>query len=573
MINYFFLQLKLQSSFSFLKITVLLILILIILSSCKRSYDESEVVNLEKLKNAYTWNMYTDKGRSYLSELKSEAEQLSNERYLGVAYYYLARECRQRRAYDFNDSSYIYLDKAKEHYTKANYFIGQVLVEIRRSEFLTLDKKFDQALDVILPLLKDPEVTDDTYLVGSVYSALSHTYWASGDYEESLKAMDVALDAFFKINSSGDYSENISYLLMQKAVVMNKLEKYDLSLAYIILYNANLNNDIASPQLIENKSVLSKAVLVDNLLEMGDINRTDSIIEWFQTNYKPDSQWLLAIGFDAILAKYNYKIGNYALALDYLNSPKTMLIYDINREDIEALKLRILTAMGDYEAALKVKKGIVAYKDSVRNSDTHKRIAYIKNNLQNSIQEQQLTYKSWKERTLIIALAVFCVFLLVILYIRGRSVRLLKKKNGMIFTQLQNLDRYTNKEKSELLSGDYLNKLSEPTLFEKIELYLYSSESFLEPDLTRESLALELGTNREYLTKAIQEGKGMTFLEYINEFRLEYARRLLSYNVDLPVEEIYLKSGFNSKSTFYRLFKQKYDLTPIELREIALAGK
>lgn len=62
-------------------------------------------------------------------------------------------------------------------------------------------------------------------------------------------------------------------------------------------------------------------------------------------------------------------------------------------------------------------------------------------------------------------------------------------------------------------------------------------------------------------------------MEYIAEMRLEYARRLLCYSIDLPIDEVYMTSGFNSKSTFYRLFRQKYDLTPKEMREIATQNK
>ena len=162
----------------------------------------------------------------------------------------------------------------------------------------------------------------------------------------------------------------------------------------------------------------------------------------------------------------------------------------------------------------------------------------------------------------------FSNLLLSLLWITIRNIKILKKKNELIFSQFRDLDKYTEKVKEDNNLSQELLGATKPNqvLFGKVKSYLYITESFRSPDISRESLAMEVGTNRQYLTEAIQENTGMTFMEYITEMRLEYARRLLCSNIDLPIDEVYMTSGFNSKSTFYRLFKQKYDLTPKEVR-------
>ena len=155
--------------------------------------------------------------------------------------------------------------------------------------------------------------------------------------------------------------------------------------------------------------------------------------------------------------------------------------------------------------------------------------------------------------------------------IKRHAVKLLRRKNQLLFMQYRSMDKHDRKSNIPDSSTQESQNV-EPSidLFDKTELYLDNTQCFRNPDISRESLAAELGTNRQYLTEAIQKRKKMTFMEYINEMRLEYARRLLCYSLELSIDEIFVSSGFNSKSTFYRLFKQKYDLTPKEVRELAV---
>jgi transcriptional regulator GlxA family with amidase domain len=57
--------------------------------------------------------------------------------------------------------------------------------------------------------------------------------------------------------------------------------------------------------------------------------------------------------------------------------------------------------------------------------------------------------------------------------------------------------------------------------------------------------------------------------EYINYLRLEEARRLLDSATHLTLEAIAVECGFNSYSTFYRLFREQYQITPASYRKLA----
>ncbi len=88
---------------------------------------------------------------------------------------------------------------------------------------------------------------------------------------------------------------------------------------------------------------------------------------------------------------------------------------------------------------------------------------------------------------------------------------------------------------------------------------------FLDKTLTLQKLSAQLGTNRQYLSNYINQKKGKTFYDYINDFRLEEAKRLLDTKGTQQhhsIEEIAVLSGFNSYSTFLRSFAKKYGQTP-----------
>lgn len=60
--------------------------------------------------------------------------------------------------------------------------------------------------------------------------------------------------------------------------------------------------------------------------------------------------------------------------------------------------------------------------------------------------------------------------------------------------------------------------------------------------------------------------KGTTFVEYVNEIRLNEAMKLLTEHPDWSVERISEEAGFNHMGHFYRMFKRKLGVTPAQYR-------
>ena len=99
-------------------------------------------------------------------------------------------------------------------------------------------------------------------------------------------------------------------------------------------------------------------------------------------------------------------------------------------------------------------------------------------------------------------------------------------------------------------------------LHKKLELLVEEGRIYLQPDLRVSDVARQLGTNREYVYQAINVRMGISFSDYINSKRVEYAKKLLRENPDMSSDELFARSGFNSSASFYRNFKQLTGMSP-----------
>lgn len=85
-------------------------------------------------------------------------------------------------------------------------------------------------------------------------------------------------------------------------------------------------------------------------------------------------------------------------------------------------------------------------------------------------------------------------------------------------------------------------------------------------DLSVEALAAEIGITDRHLRRVVQEAFGVSPVELAQTQRLLLAKRLLT-DTDLPVTRIAFASGFASVRRFNALFKERYRLTPTDLRK------
>ncbi|GAB3824251.1 helix-turn-helix domain-containing protein [Hymenobacter jeollabukensis] len=101
---------------------------------------------------------------------------------------------------------------------------------------------------------------------------------------------------------------------------------------------------------------------------------------------------------------------------------------------------------------------------------------------------------------------------------------------------------------------------------EKLRAHMAAARPYLAPELTLSELAAQLRTNTSWLSRVINTGCGQNFNDFVNEYRVREAEQRLRDPQfrHYTLLAVALESGFNSKSTFNRVFRKLRGLTPSE---------
>ncbi len=91
---------------------------------------------------------------------------------------------------------------------------------------------------------------------------------------------------------------------------------------------------------------------------------------------------------------------------------------------------------------------------------------------------------------------------------------------------------------------------------------------FLKSDINLERFCDHLGFSEREVSQVINTVFKTNFFEFINRYRIDEAKRLLSSSEhkDKTILEIIYMSGFNSQSAFHRFFRRFSDMTPSQYR-------
>ncbi|MDT3424922.1 AraC-like DNA-binding protein [Paenibacillus forsythiae] len=100
---------------------------------------------------------------------------------------------------------------------------------------------------------------------------------------------------------------------------------------------------------------------------------------------------------------------------------------------------------------------------------------------------------------------------------------------------------------------------------EKLErIFTYVEEHYREA-ITLKEVAKYMGFSPYYFTKLFKRNTGMTFVSFLNEYRLNKAKWML-LNEDAPITAVAEASGFGSVKTFHHLFKEATGVSPLKYR-------
>lgn len=124
-------------------------------------------------------------------------------------------------------------------------------------------------------------------------------------------------------------------------------------------------------------------------------------------------------------------------------------------------------------------------------------------------------------------------------------------------------DKDSEEVKRKLISDEELIKIKTA-----LENLMDAQKPYLDSELNLIRLAEMLSVSTHHLSYVINTGFGKNFFQYVNEFRVDHAKKLLKEsNSKLSILGIAYESGFNSKTSFNTTFKKLTGQTPSEFRK------
>ena len=94
----------------------------------------------------------------------------------------------------------------------------------------------------------------------------------------------------------------------------------------------------------------------------------------------------------------------------------------------------------------------------------------------------------------------------------------------------------------------------------------YIKENYTNPEMNFKEVADSVGLSTSYLSALMKKYGNINYNQYLNEVRIERAKRFLS-TPDIKTYEIAFYVGFNSSQYFSSIFKKTVGMTPKEYRE------
>ena len=205
-------------------------------------------------------------------------------------------------------------------------------------------------------------------------------------------------------------------------------------------------------------------------------------------------------------------------------------------------------------------------------------------NIENKLKNTQLQVRTYWMLIFIIAFTLVVIFV-VILFIQKRKLlfanrNLVQKNLEIVKSEKKVIDANTklnaiaNKhEKSSIENTENpaikytdspLTDEQKQDIKNSIRFYMNNNKNYLNIDYSINTLAKDLDISRSYISQVINELFKQNFRNFLNEYRIKEARKILSTpnNLIYTIESIAELVGYKSKSAFNKAFKKYVGVTP-----------
>ena len=250
--------------------------------------------------------------------------------------------------------------------------------------------------------------------------------------------------------------------------------------------------------------------------------------------------------------------------------------------------------MGQHSNAYRELSRIIHISNTLRISEENNKMMELmdlKNSMQRAADLREAHYKLEMNKKLVVLL--FCILFLAIascIYAIWKYRIISQKNRKMVRLAGEMIDykkrvtsnnREVGLEKSKMSaimpnqsgndgkqseSGDY----SDLSLFIQFEQEVKEQQLFLNYQLGREYYTKLMGVDKNHFAQVLKKNGYGNLNNFLNNMRLEHAVSLLREGSSLSINDIAAQSALPSSSTFFRLFKEKYGMSPKKFKEILI---
>lgn len=135
-------------------------------------------------------------------------------------------------------------------------------------------------------------------------------------------------------------------------------------------------------------------------------------------------------------------------------------------------------------------------------------------------------------------------------------------KQTEIFKRITDKNESNGKNQNSILNDDASEKVKT-----KILNYFEKEKPYLNPELNMTLLSEKLKIPKHHITEVLNGKLSRNFFQFVNEYRIEAVKKKLADPKNpYSIEAIGYDCGFNSKSTFFSVFKNLTGQTPLEYK-------